>query len=390
MTAFGDLTHQNLTGTDQLTGKQPADTGLSTKAGYTNLVEQAWSFSPANYITQGSTGDLPRAGYGAGARARQETVPNNDIQATSGDASQMPTGPRPQVINIEGKTLRSILPSMGMSGRPLESVASQTTSQRPIDLIDALIAADVQTAKVELPKPEVARPEVFKPEVFKPEVVKQDFFHPPTNTGLASAELVSVQALAKPGRSVDFDVKANPLLANLNKDAKPKSFENYNARMEKSASFEDLSRQTMVQDFRLPTTRNMDLLASANRANDPFQADNCYQQMEISPDGRVKTTTTLPDLSASKVECRFPDKSSTVALTDHLGRETITQCLDANGQLVSQTNYSFDNAAAPMSASQKTVKTATQTIDTRMDAAGTVVASKVMPYSDLHASKMTS
>ncbi|MBU6451231.1 MAG: hypothetical protein KGS72_05610 [Cyanobacteria bacterium REEB67] len=187
---------------------------------------------------------------------------------------------------------------------------------------------------------------------------------------------------AKAARPADFDVKSHPLFANLNKEAKSSS-DNFNARMDKPAAIEDLSRQVMASDFRINQRPAIDA-AAASQASDPFAADNCYQSMEISPDGVVKTTTTLPDLTASKVETRNPDKSSTLALTDHLGRPTVEQHFDRNNHLISQTTSRFDFADAPMAASHRIVKTATQTIETTLDRTGVVVASKVMPYSDLH------
>ena len=202
----------------------------------------------------------------------------------------------------------------------------------------------------------------------------------------ASAEAAPVEVLARS----TFDVKAHPLFANLAKQVKEPAA-NFNARMDRPAAIEDLSRQIMPTDFRINQRPPVDAAANVAvvhvNANDPFAADNCYQSMEISPDGVVKTTTTLPDLSASKIETRNPDRSSSLALTDHLGRPTVEQRFDSNNHLVAQTNSRFDHVDAPLMTSHKIVKTATQTIETTLDKAGAVVASKVMPYSDLSTSK---
>jgi hypothetical protein len=280
--------------------------------------------------------------------------------------------------SIEGKTLRSILPAVSFSGR-----AAETPSSRPPDLIDALAQPAAKAATFAEIMP--ARP--FTGVVQGPRVEVAIATQAATAKSDTGPLPVVARVETSPVRTAESDIKSNPLFALINQNAKPRGFDNFNARMEKSpTSVESLSRQIMTADFR-PQQSWQDGGQARPKALDPFLAANCYQSMEFGPDGTVKTTTTLPDLSASKIESLYPDKSTSVALTDYLGRITIEQRVDATGQLTSQTTNRFDHTESPLVASLKTVQTATQSIETRQDPTGKVIASKVMPYSDLNAAK---
>lgn len=338
---FGNFAHSNFGSSDvsDKSGSMPADIGLGNKGLHSLLVEQAWSISPANFQKQAATSDLPAAGYGSGARARIDsdavTGPLPSFETIVSRSTANGTAAR----NVEGMTLRSVLSPVlpaGRINRPSDSAGQSFT--------------DVATAPT--PKPEPAKTELTgwaatgnldKPFVPATAAPKPELLNP-----IARAEVV--EPLKKP---VEFDVKAHPLFANIKEGARS------NQKVE------------------------------STKAPDPFMADNCYQSMEISPDGKVTTTTTLPDLSASKIESRFPDKSTSIALTDHLGRPTLEHRFDASGKLVSETSSRFDHADSPMVPSHRVTKTASQTIETTMDKTGASIATKVMPYSDLDVNKVS-
>jgi len=346
---------------DDKTGTMPADIGLANHKGlHSMLVEQAWSISPANLQAQSATSDLPTAGYGRGASSRIDTA---DAGSATGPLPSFEMTVSKPARSVEGMTLKSVLGGLNRQS-PNESTISASSASpasRAIEQTGWASSSSFQTdyqprVSFQPPEAKVAAPAPAP-------MFTTKFEMPPA--------VVTKAEVAEPAlKSNQFDVKAHPLFANI-KEGTARAGDNFNARMEKTAATNsDLAR--LINP------------AASSKAADPFMADNCYQSMEISPDGKVTTTTTLQDLSASKIESRFPDKSSTVAFTDHLGRPTIENRFDANGQLVSQTTTHFGNTESPMLPSHKMVKTASQTIETTMDATGKVIASKVMPYSDLN------
>lgn len=107
---------------------------------------------------------------------------------------------------------------------------------------------------------------------------------------------------------------------------------------------------------------------------DPFSAPNCYQSFQINTaEGWSRTVTTLPDLSASKIETRYPDRL-TITYADKLGRPEKETVLDKQGNLLTETISRFDHAASPTSPSQKLVRTANETIALTLDAHGNVIS----------------
>jgi len=107
---------------------------------------------------------------------------------------------------------------------------------------------------------------------------------------------------------------------------------------------------------------------------DPFGAPNCYQSYQINAaEGWSRTVTTLPDLSASKIETRYPDRN-TITFTDRLGRPEREQVLDKQGNVLTETQSRFEHAASPTIASYKMVKTANETIEMTFDRHGNVTS----------------
>jgi hypothetical protein len=416
----------------------PADIGLGNRSN-SALVEQALAFSPANFLKPSGMSELPSSGYGAGARARLDDSILKNFEISQ---NQVPTGPMPvesrtaatatatAAASGENKTLRSILPASVFSARPTDI----TTQASQPNLIDALsrpafeakapaavaayrfepqapAAAPVQAKAIEATAPSpvpanafalntslyaysadraaqtFATAAVFKPTNISPlartetgplPVARPEIPATPAPTTVARVEAPVAPTAAK------FDPASHPLLANINKEAKSSAY-NFNARMDSTSSIEAMSRQLMAVDFGTPKA-----WANADKTSakaDPFAAPNCYQTMEFQTDGSVKTITTLPDLSASRIETVQLDRSKTVALTDHLGRAVVEQRVDATGQLVAHTTTRYDHEDAPLSPSEKVVMTATQTIKTKSNKMGTVVASEIRPYSDLNDTK---
>jgi len=368
---FGDFAHSNFGSpkANDNTGTMPADIGLANHKGlHSMLVEQAWSISPSNLQTQAATSDLPTAGYGRGASARIES------DSTTGPLPSFESNVARPARNVEGMTLRSVLGPNNLTNRNTLARTSEQNGWASSSSFNTDYLPKVNFQTADTVKPPVA--DMIKPAAadtirsvpsLSAEITAKaavETFTPP------AAPMARVEAPAAAPKSNQFDVKAHPFFANI-KEGNPRGGDNFNARMERTAA----------------TTADLARLINPSesaKAADPFKAANCYESMEFGLDGVVKTTTTLPDLSASKIESRFPDKSMNVAFTDHLGRPTVENRFDSNGQLVSQTSMKFNNSESPMLPSHKVVKTASQTIETTMDATGKVVASKVMPYSDLN------
>lgn len=107
---------------------------------------------------------------------------------------------------------------------------------------------------------------------------------------------------------------------------------------------------------------------------DPFSAPNCYQSYQINAaEGWSRTVTTLPDLSASKIESRYQDRN-TVTYTDRLGRPERETVLDKQGNVLTETISRFEHPASPTVPSYKRVKTANETIELTLDAQGIVTS----------------
>lgn len=107
---------------------------------------------------------------------------------------------------------------------------------------------------------------------------------------------------------------------------------------------------------------------------DPFSAPNCYQSYQINAaEGWSRTVTTLPDLSASKIESRYQDRN-TVTFTDRLGRPERETVMDKQGNVLTETIARFEHQASPTVPSYKRVKTANETIELTLDAQGIVTS----------------
>jgi len=392
MSTFGNFARLDPGPTENQSGQIPGDlnTGAKTQAG--TLAEQVWSFSPANFQTQSvqvRTSELPSAGYGTGERARLDgNILHNlsDRQAPGRttkpiEAAVAYSAPAPS--EDRARTLRSLLPPGPFGMRSAEVNPAPVTFDRPeartFDLIDAL-SAEAPTGRTSILREATPTPNAIFTNFGRTDTGPQPILQPIVQPAFPTAE----QAIPKPAPAIEAraDITSHPLFANLN-ISKTKSGDNFYVRMESPASMENLSRNVMAANFKAPNAWQ-DSPAPASKGKDPFAADNCYQSMEFSPDGSVKTTTTLPDLSASKIESHQGGKLLALALTDHLGRPSVEQRFDlATGQLTAQTSNRYDHEDEPMQPSYQLLQTETQTIEKKFAASGKVIASKVMPYSEL-------
>jgi hypothetical protein len=427
MTAFGNFAPFNPGSAEKQPGTSPADIGLGNTSNH-KLVQQALDISPANsFPRQSAVMELPSSGYGAGPKARMDNAilkgyEVRQLPTEQGQPRETATAAKmPLTADGKPKTLGSIWPSLSVGGR----ATGASAADRPADLIEALsapksnLAVETRTATQLPPRPftETAQPAITQltiparitaqakaetgplPAVSRVEAASWISPSAPVARGNAAAEGTRTNPSSEAARlnptvetaRVVPTVEAARVIpvveaARVSPASPPKVysvFNNPSPDVQNPASLDALSRQIMHTDFNArpswPTAGKM-----ADKA-DPFMAANCYQSMEFSPDGRVTTTTTLPDLSASKIESIGLDKSRTLALTDHLGRTTVKQSFDGTGQLVCQTNNRFDNPDAPMSTTERSVQTGTQTIVTTMDLSGKVVGSKILTGSTLDA-----
>lgn len=120
---------------------------------------------------------------------------------------------------------------------------------------------------------------------------------------------------------------------------------------------EETLQTRFAEDFRSPlieTRQKENLSTVSTTAN--FEAENCYQSMQINPnEGWSKTITTLPDLSATRIETRFADKTSSLAYLDHLGRRIHESNFDHSGKLTSLTETLYENPEQPSLATSQRI-----------------------------------
>lgn len=140
-----------------------------------------------------------------------------------------------------------------------------------------------------------------------------------------------------------------------------------------SGSREELARR-LVSDFKPSIFDSKFGIRNDVMGKDPFSAPNCYQSYQINAaEGWSRTVTTLPDLSASKIESRYQDRN-TVTFTDRLGRPERETVMDKQGNVLTETISRFEHPASPTVPSYKRVKTANETIELTLDAHGNVTS----------------
>jgi hypothetical protein len=170
--------------------------------------------------------------------------------------------------------------------------------------------------------------------------------------------------------------QTHPLMASLRRPEPAKEAQfpvpGFSQRAE-SGSREELALR-LVTDFKPSIFDSKFGIRNDVMGKDPFSAPNCYQSYQINAaEGWSRTVTTLPDLSASKIESRYQDRN-TVTFTDRLGRPERETVLDKQGNVLTETIARLEHPASPTVPSYKRVKTANETIELTLDAQGIVTS----------------
>jgi hypothetical protein len=162
-----------------------------------------------------------------------------------------------------------------------------------------------------------------------------------------------------PGASLDFS-PAKPVaeISSLSAKAKAPELHPFLAALKGAPEAVEEKLQTkFAENLRSPlieTRPKENLNIAGTTAN--FEAENCYQSMQINPnEGWSKTITTLPDLSATRIETRFADKTSSLAYLDHLGRRIHESNFDNSGKLTSLTETLYENQEQPSLATSQRI-----------------------------------
>lgn len=284
--------------------------------------------SPANLYDM-PTVELNWGGESKPAQSRVEASMKEIGQAES-------TSPAPD----KAKTLRSILPPFTAQGhKPYE-----------------LIKGDDQP---------LVKPLNFMPESTGERMEKAAFqssFAPPVTPQPAERPLTALPQVQQP--------EVHPLLALLKRP------DNKQENQFPVASFKDRDTDIprVFADFRPGAIDGKLGVRNDIPGKDPFSAPNCYQTFQINTaEGWSRTVTTLPDLSASRVETKFPDRIN-ISYQDRLGRPERETVLDRQGNVLTETESRFDHLGSPTTPSYKRVKTANETIELTFDVKGNMLS----------------